>query len=179
MSRLGKIPVAVPKGVKIAYQSPNVLTEGPKGKLSLRVPMGISIEVKDDKVLVGRQANSKQNRSDHGTVRAILVNMIEGVTKGHKKELEIQGVGFRAQVSGQKLELNLGFSHPINFDVPAGVKVTTPKPTEIVIEGLDNALVGNVAAHIRKIKPPEPYKGKGIRYSKEVVRRKQGKAVTK
>ncbi len=179
MSRLGKIPVVCPKEVKMALDGPTVRLEGPKGKLSLSLPQGIGIEQKDGKIMVNRLAQSKQTMANHGTVRSLLVNMITGVTKGHRRDLEIQGVGFRAAVAGQKLTLNLGFSHPIDYTIPAGVKVTTPKPTEIVVEGIDNALVGEVAANLRHLKPAEPYKGKGIRYVGEVVRRKQGKSVTK
>ena len=129
--------------------------------------------------MVARESDTKQNRANQGTIRAHLVNMVTGVTQNHKRDLEIQGVGFRAQVTGQKLTLNLGFSHQIDYTIPAGVKVTTPKPTEVVIEGMDIALVGEVAANIRDKKLPEPYKGKGIRYLGEPVRRKQGKSVTK
>jgi len=179
MSRIGKIPVIVPKDAKVALEEGSVRLEGPKGKLSLDLPLGISIEQKDGTILVSRNSDSKQNRANQGTIRALIVNMVSGVTKGHKKELEIQGVGFRAAVQGTKLTLNLGFSHPVEFSIPAGVKVATPKPTEITIEGIDNALVGYVAASIRRFKIPEPYKGKGIRYVGELVRRKQGKSVTK
>ena len=179
MSRIGKIPVIVPKDAKVALEEASVRLEGPKGKLSLDLPLGISLEQKDGTILVSRNSDSKQNRANQGTIRALIVNMVSGVTKGHKKELEIQGVGFRAAVQGTKLTLNLGFSHPVEFSIPAGVKVATPKPTEITIEGIDNALVGYVAASIRRFKIPEPYKGKGIRYVGELVRRKQGKSVTK
>lgn len=179
MSRIGKIPVIVPKDAKVAIDKGAVRVEGPKGKLSLNLPLGIAVEQKDAKVLVTRNSDTKQNRANQGTIRALIVNMMNGVTKGHKKELEIQGVGFRAAVQGTKLILNLGFSHQIEYIIPAGVKVLAPKPTEIVVEGIDNALVGYVAASIRGFKVPEPYKGKGIRYVGEVVRRKQGKSVTK
>ena len=179
MSRIGKIPVIVPKDAKVILDKGSVRVEGPKGKLSLNLPPGIAIEQKDGRLLVSRGSDAKQNRANQGTVRALLVNMVNGVTKGHKKELEIQGVGFRGAVQGTKLTLNLGFSHPVEFAIPAGVKVLMPKPTEIVVEGIDNALVGYVAANIRGFKIPEPYKGKGIRYVGELVRRKQGKSVTK
>ena len=179
MSRIGKIPCALPGEVKMAVQDGTLKIEGPKGKLSFNLPSGISVEQKDGKIYVNRLSHSQQARANHGTVRAILGNMIDGVTRGHKKELEIQGVGFKAQIQGQKLTLNLGFSHPIEFAIPAGVKVSTPKPTEIIIEGTDCALVGDISAKIRMLKPPEPYKGKGIRYLGEAVRRKQGKSVTK
>ena len=162
-----------------ANESGGVLVNGPKGKLSLKIPSGIKVEQKDDKLFVTREIDTKQSRANQGTTRAHLVNMVTGVTQGHRRDLEIQGVGFRAQVQGQKLTLNLGFSHQVEYDILAGVKVSTPKPTEVIIEGTDIALVGEVAANIRGKKLPEPYKGKGIRYLGEPVRRKQGKSVTK
>ena len=179
MSRIGIIPVSVPKNVKVALSSSSVQIEGPKGKLGLSFPNGIKIEQKEDKIFVNRLGNLKQDRANHGTIRALLVNMIAGVSEGHKRDLEIQGVGFKAQVQGSKLILNLGFSHPVEFQIPKEVKVLAPKPTEISIEGVDKSLVGQVAAQIRSLKPPEPYKGKGIRYAGEIVKRKQGKSVTK
>ena len=179
MSRIGKIPVSVPKEAKVIIENEIIRVEGPKGKLSLSLPLGIKVEQKDGKLLLTRVSDNKQNRANQGTVRALLVNMIKGVTQAHKRELEIQGVGFRAVVAGAKLTLNLGFSHQVEYTIPAGVKVVMPKPTEIIVEGIDNALVGEVAANLRSMKPPEPYKGKGIRYVGEVVRRKQGKSVTK
>ena len=179
MSRLGKIPVTLPQDVKVTVDSASVLVTGPKGKMSLPMPRNIKVEQKDDKLLVNRLNDAKQTKANHGTVRAHLVNMVKGVTQGHKIDLEIQGVGFRGAVQGQKLVLNVGFSHPLEYEIPGGIKVATPKPTEISVEGLDIALVGEVAANIRGLKPPEPYKGKGIRYVGEPVRRKQGKSVTK
>ncbi len=179
MSRIGKIPVVIPKGVKVNLSNGSVTLEGSKGKLSLTLPRGVTLETKDEKIIVSRASDAQQNSANQGTIRATLANMVTGVTQGHKKSLEIQGVGFRAQIQGQKLTLNLGFSTPIDFPVPVGVTVKTPKPTDIEIEGVDIALVGEVAANIRRLKPPEPYKGKGIRYVGEYVRRKQGKSVTK
>jgi len=179
MSRVGKNPVSVPKDVKVNIDASNVNIEGAKGKLSLRVPRGINVEFKDEQLMVTRTSNAKQNRSNHGTIRATLANMVVGVTEGHKKELEIQGIGFRAQLQGTKLSMNLGFSHPVEFEVPEYVKATVTKQTSILIEGPDNALVGQVAAKIRDLKRVEPYKGKGIRYLGENVRRKQGKSATK
>jgi large subunit ribosomal protein L6 len=179
MSRIGKIPVSVPKEVKVVVTAANINFEGPKGKNTLPLPGGITVESKDGTLLVKRSGETKQDRSNHGTTQALIRGMIQGVLKGHVRELEIQGVGFRAQTQGNKLTLNLGFSHPVEYDVPAGVKVTTPKPTIIVLESPDKSLVGLAAAKIRGFKPPEPYKGKGIRYSGELVKRKQGKAVTK
>ena len=179
MSRIGKIPLVLPKEAKLNVTPTSVQIEGPKGKLSAVLPYGIKVEQKDGNILISRVSDSKQARADHGTLRALLKNMIVGVTKGHTKDLEIQGLGFRGQVTGQKLSMILGFSHPVDFMVPKEVKVATPKPTEIKLESADNILLGLVAAQIRAIKPPEPYKGKGIRYVGEVVKRKQGKSVTK
>jgi large subunit ribosomal protein L6 len=179
MSRIAKTPVIVPKNVKIAFDANKVNVEGPKGKLSMSLPAGVKLEQKDDQIMINRLNDTKQSRSNHGTTKRLIVNMCHGVTNGHKKDLEIQGVGFRVAVAGQKLTMNIGFSHPIEFEVPKEVKITAAKPTEISLEGVDKALVGLVAAKIRGFKPPEPYKGKGIRYAGEIVKRKQGKQVTK
>lgn len=179
MSRIGKIPVGVPKEVKITLDTSKVHVEGPKGKLELNIPSGIKVESKDGQLLVTRESDIKQMKATHGTIRAHLVNMVTGVTKGHKKDLEIQGLGFRAQLQGKKIVFSLGLSHPVEFEVPDTVKVAVPTQTSITIEGPDNMAVGQVAASIRAIKPVEPYKGKGIRYVGEFVRRKQGKSVTK
>lgn len=179
MSRKGKIPVSVPKEVKVNVEPTKVSLEGPKGKLSIALPSGIKVELKDSLLNVTRTSDLKQDRANHGTIRARLATMIEGVTKGHKKDLEIQGVGLRCQMSGSKVTFNLGFSHPIDFEVPKEVKVTVPTQTQITVEGADAQLVGLVAAKIKDLKPVEPYKGKGIRFVGEVVKRKQGKSVTK
>lgn len=179
MSRIGTIPVSFPKEVKIAIEKDTIHLEGPKGKVSLKIPAGISAEKKDNSLLFKKHNDLKQTKADHGTTRALIVNIVEGITQGHKKELEIQGVGFRAQLQGSKLLITLGFSHPVEFEIPKEVKLTVAKPTEIKVEGIDKCLVGQVAAQIRGLKPPEPYKGKGIRYLGEYVRRKQGKAITK
>ncbi|MBI5150643.1 MAG: 50S ribosomal protein L6 [Candidatus Omnitrophica bacterium] len=179
MSRIGKIPVAVPKEVKANIGPLNVHIEGPKGKLDLKLPSGIKVELKDGHLLVTRASDDKQARANHGTIRAHLVNMVTGVTMGHKKDLELQGLGFRAQLQGKKVVFNLGLSHPVEFEVPATVKVTVPTQTAITVEGADSMAVGEVAARIRALKPVEPYKGKGLRYAGEFVRRKQGKSVTK
>ena len=179
MSRIGKNPVTLPKEIKVAVADRTVNMEGPKGKLNLTVPFGIKVESKDGQLIVNRAVDNKQNRANHGTVRAHLSNMVEGLINGHKKELDIQGIGFRAQLQGKKIVFNLGFSHPVEYEVPADVKVAVPSQTSIIIEGIDKEKVGQVAAKIRSLKPVEPYKGKGIRYVGEVVRRKQGKSVTK
>ena len=175
MSRKGKIPIPLAKEAKVFVEATQVRIEGSKGKLAFPLPSGIAVEQKEDRLFVTRKTDVKQTKADHGTVRSILVNMIEGVTKGHKKELQISGVGFKAQTLGTKLVLNVGFSHPIEYQIPKDVKVATPQPTQITIEGPDKALVGRVAAEIRDFKRPEPYKGKGIMYVGEVIRRKQGK----
>lgn len=179
MSRIGKIPLDVPKSVKIAINGQTVSVEGPKGKLAYQIPRGITIEQKDAKIVITRKNDSKQNTADHGTTRAILRNMMQGVSEGHRKDLEVQGVGLRVAVQGDKLVMNLGFSHQVEYVIPKTVKITAAKPTEISVEGVDRQVVGQVAAQIRAKKPPEPYKGKGIRYVGEVVKRKQGKSVTK
>ncbi len=172
MSRKGKIPISIVKDAKVFIEKNSVRVEGPKGKLAITLPVGISVEQKDNTLLVLRQGNIKQAKADHGTVWALLVNMLEGVTKGHKKELQISGVGFKAAAAGPKLTLNVGFSHPIEYEIHKDVKVATPTPTSITIDGTDKALVGRVAAEIRDFKRPEPYKGKGIMYVGEVIRRK-------
>lgn len=179
MSRIGKIPVEIPKEVKINISKADIKVEGPKGKLDLTIPHGITVEQKDSQLLVNRISDAKQNRANHGTIRARIARMVEGVKDGHKKDLEIQGIGFRAQLQGKKIVFSLGFSHPIEFEVPADVQVTVPSQTSIIIEGADIVQVGLIASKIRALKPVEPYKGKGIRYVGEVVRRKQGKAVSK
>lgn len=179
MSRIGKIPLSVPKEVKVVIENGCVRLEGSKGKMSLDLPENIKVEHKEGKFFVTRLRDSKQLRANQGTVRAHLKNLIVGVAQGHKRELEIQGVGFRAQLQGNKLVLNLGFSHPVEYEIPKDVKVSAPKPTSLTIEGNDKALVGRVASEIRYIKRPEPYKGKGIRYLGEIVKKKQGKTVTK
>ena len=179
MSRIGKIPVSIPKDVKVALETSHVQLEGPKGKSALKIPYGIKIEKTDTQLKVTRLTDTKQNRANHGTTRASLVNMIEGITKGHRKDLEIQGIGFRAQPKGKQVVFNLGLSHPIEFNVPEDVKISVPSQTSIIVEGADKQRVGEIAAKIRALKPVEPYKGKGIRYVGEFVRRKQGKSVVK
>ena len=179
MSRLAKTPLELPQNVKVSFDQTSVNVEGPKGKLSMTLPAHVVLENKDNKIMVNRVSDTKQARSNHGTTKRLIENMCVGVSNGHKRDLEVQGVGFRVAVQGNKLVMNIGFSHPIEYEIPKDVKVTAAKPTEISVEGVDKALVGLVAAKIRQIKPPEPYKGKGIRYQGEVVRRKQGKQVTK
>ena len=176
MSRIGKKLVAIPKDVKVEVKDGAVCVEGPKGKLTRKLSDRISIEIKDDQLLVKRVANTKVDKSLHGLFRALIVNMIVGVTQGYLKELEIQGVGFKAAVAADKLNMTLGFSHPVNYMIPAGIKIETPKPTQLVIRGIDKELIGEVATEIRAFYPPEPYKGKGIRFVGEYVKKKAGKA---
>jgi len=176
MSRIGNKPVAVPKDVKIEVKDGEVFVEGPKGKLSRRLSDRVSVEVKEGTLLVKRVADTKLDKSMHGLFRALIVNMIKGVTDGYTKELEIIGVGFKAAVAGNNLNLALGFSHPVNVAIPAGIKIETPKPTQLVIKGIDKELIGKISTEIRAIYPPEPYKGKGIRFVGEHVKKKVGKA---
>lgn len=177
MSRVGKLPIVVPQKVKVDLQGATVLVEGPKGKLSHQVPKGLTLESAEGKLHVKREADTKELKSLHGLTRTLVFNMIKGVTDGYMKELEIQGVGYRALVNAGKLELYVGLTHAVIYPIPQGITVEAPKPTQLVVKGIDKALVGMVAARIRDFAPPEPYKGKGIRYVGEVVRRKAGKAV--
>jgi len=177
MSRVGQRPIPIPSQVKIDLQGDTVLVEGPKGKLSYRFSPGISLDLQKEQLLIQRANSEKRLKSLHGLTRTLVDNMVKGVTQGFVKELEIQGVGYRAQVTQGILELFVGFTHPVHYPIPMGITVETPKPTQLVVRGIDKALVGQVAARIRAFAPPEPYKGKGIRYVGEVVRRKAGKAV--
>jgi len=176
MSRIGKKPLTIPKDVKIEVKDRLVSVAGPKGNLSQLLSERISAEIKDNQLVLKRIADTKLDKSLHGLYRALISNMIKGVTEGYVKELEIIGVGFKAQVQGNNLNMQLGFSHPVNFPVPLGIKIETPKPTQIVIRGIDKEKVGEVASEIRAIYPPEPYKGKGVRYAGEYVKKKIGKA---
>lgn len=179
MSRVGKEPITLPKGVKVKLQGKACLVEGVKSKLQLDIPAGINLEITENSVLVKRENETKPVRSLHGTIWVLINNMVIGVTEGFKKELEIIGVGYKAQIKGKSLVLNIGFSHPVEMAVPEGLKVSTPSVTRVLIEGIDKQLVGEFAAKIRRIYPPEPYKGKGIRYVGEEVRKKVGKALAK
>ena len=176
MSRIGKKVVIFPKEVKVEVRDNTIFVEGPKGKLSRRLSPRITLEIKEGELLVKRAADTKMDKSLHGLFRALTVNMIKGVTEGYKKELEIIGVGFKAAVQGNVLNLNLGFSHQVNFSIPQGIKIEAPKQTQLVITGIDKELVGEVSTEIRAIYPPEPYKGKGIRFLGEYVKKKVGKA---
>jgi len=176
MSRIGKKPVMLPNGVKATLAGGAITIEGPKGKLSYAIPTNFKVEVKDNMVSVSRPSDEKQAKATHGLIRSLINNMVIGADKGYTKELEISGVGFKAQVQGKVLSLQLSYTHPVNYNAPEGITIETPKPTQIVIKGADKAKVGEVAAEIRDYYRPEPYKGKGIKYSGEHVRRKAGKA---
>ncbi|MDP6903586.1 MAG: 50S ribosomal protein L6 [Verrucomicrobiota bacterium] len=178
MSRIGKMPVIVPDSVKVTISNRTVSVEGPKGKLQLDLPELTEAKLEDNQVLVTRESDEKRAKAMHGLARSLINNMVIGVEKGFVKKLEIHGVGFKAAVKGQVLNLNLGYSHEINHEIPAGINVSVENNTNITIEGADKAVVGKVAAEVRSYYPVEPYKGKGVRYSDEQVVRKQGKQVT-
>ncbi|MCW3780587.1 50S ribosomal protein L6 [Defluviimonas salinarum] len=175
MSRIGKKPVTVPAGVTATVSGQQVDMKGPKGALSFTATDDVTITLEGNEILVKPRGTSKRARQQWGMSRSMVANLVEGVTKGFKKELEINGVGYRAAMQGNVLKLSLGYSHEVNFEVPQGVTVTTPKQTEIVVEGIDPQLVGQVAANIREWRAPEPYKGKGIKYKNEFIFRKEGK----
>lgn len=178
MSRIGKTPITLPDKVKVTVADGNQVTvEGPKGKLNWELPKSISLTVEGTKLTVERGSENREVRALHGLSRALVNNMVTGVSAGFRKDLEIQGVGFRAAVKGDKLDLSIGYSHPVLFPIPKEIKVAVTDNTKISIEGIDRQLVGQVAADIRAYYPPEPYKGKGIRYAGEQVRRKEGKTV--
>ncbi len=176
MSRIGKNPVLVPTGVEAVINGLNVMVKGPKGALEATMPVGVSIRSEDATVIVERSGNSPTERSRHGLVRSLIANMVTGVTEGYRITLDMVGVGYRAALKGNDLELQVGFSHPVAINAPEGITFEVPAPTKIIVSGIDKALVGQIAANIRRVRPPEPYKGKGIRYEGEVVRRKAGKA---
>lgn len=176
MSRIGLKPITVPAGVEINIDGKNyAVVKGPKGKLEAQFSPEMTIEIADNVINVSRPSDNKKHRSLHGLTRTLLNNMIIGVTEGYSKKLEVVGVGYRAAKQGKNLQLNLGFSHPVVMEDPEGIEVTVPSPTEIVVSGIDKQLVGNYASKIRAWREPEPYKGKGIRYAGEHIRRKEGK----
>src|SRR5512141_186791 len=180
MSRIGRKPVPVPSGVSVTIEGSTVVVTGPKGELKNTFRPELQISQKDGQLVVERSAESKEQRALHGLTRALLANMITGVTAGYRRGLEIIGVGYRAdKKADQPLVLSVGYSHQVRYPEPAGIKISTPTPTTIVVEGIDKQKVGQVAAEIRSVRPPEPYKGKGIRYTGEQVRRKAGKAGAK
>jgi large subunit ribosomal protein L6 len=176
MSRIGKKPIELPASVNVSLSPGRVMVNGPLGELAQDVPARMQIEQTDGTITVTRPTERGDDRALHGLTRSLIANMVEGVTKGYQKQLEITGVGFKAEVRPYGLQLALGFSHSIEYKAPAGIKLTAPVPTQIVIDGSDKALVGQVAAELRGLRPPEPYKGKGIKYAGEVIRRKAGKA---
>ena len=175
MSRIGRKPIQIPKGVTVSVTEGRVTVNGPRGELSQSVSPAMRIERSDGTLTVERPSDRGEHRSLHGLTRSLIANMVEGVTRGFEKRLEIQGVGYRARLQGKALELALGYSHPVSIPPPDGIEFEVPQQTEIIVRGIDKQLVGETAARIRKQRPPEPYKGKGIRYRGEYVRRKVGK----
>ena len=177
MSRIGKAPIAVPSGVTVTLKEGNTVTvKGPKGELTRTVPSSMKLAQENGQVTVTRPSDESNHKSLHGLTRTLIANMVEGVTKGFTKNLELVGVGYKAEVRPYGLQLALGYSHAIEYKAPVGIKLSAPVPTQILVEGSNKEVVGQVAAEIRSLRPPEPYKGKGIRYQGEVVRRKAGKA---
>ena len=175
MSRIGRLPIAIPSGVDVQIESGLVRVKGPKGELSQTVSRDLAFEREDSQLVVTRPTDRKDHRELHGLTRTLIYNMVVGVTEGFEKRLEIQGVGYRAQLKGSDLELAVGFSHPITIKPRDGIAFDVPTPTQVIVKGIDKQMVGQTAAEIRKVRPPEPYKGKGIRYAGEHVRRKVGK----
>jgi large subunit ribosomal protein L6 len=175
MSRIGKKPVAIPAGVTANVAGQTINVKGPKGALELRLPEDVSAKLESGAVQIGPRDDTKRARAMWGMSRSLLANIVTGVTKGFEKRLEITGVGYRAALQGKNLQLSLGYSHEVNYPIPEGITIVTPKPTEIVITGIDKQRVGQVAAEIRDFRPPEPYKGKGVRYAGEYIFRKEGK----
>ncbi len=178
MSRIGRAPITLPAAVKVTSGASQVSVEGPKGKLSLTLPSSVSVALDGQQLKVSISGSEAADHALHGLYRALLANMVQGAAAGFSRELDIVGVGYRAQLQGKALSLHVGFSHPVVVTVPEGLTVELPKPTNVIIKGADKQLVGQFAANLRRIAPPEPYKGKGIRYTGEVVRRKAGKAAT-
>ena len=180
MSRVGRQPVPIPAGVKVRVEDGRVFVEGPKAKLDMAYHRNVKVEVKDaDKVvLVTRQGDDRLSRSLHGLTRTLIANMVQGVTKGYEKRLKIEGIGYQARMDGKGIVLTVGYANPIKMQPPPGITVELPDPTTVVVKGADKQAVGEFAAEVRHVRPPEPYKGKGIRYENEVVRRKEGKSFT-
>jgi len=179
VSRIGRKPIQVPAGVTVTIQGNEIKVKGPKGELGMTNNHNITVNIKDNVIEVSRPDDQKENRALHGLTRALIQNMIKGVTEGYKKILDIVGVGYKAELKNNNLLLSMGYSHPIYFIPPEGIKLETPTPTQIVVTGIDKQLVGQVASKIRSFRKPEPYKGKGIKYSTEVIRRKAGKTAGK
>jgi large subunit ribosomal protein L6 len=177
VSRIGKLPITIPSGVKIAVDTHAVRLEGPKGKLETAIPAGVAIKVEGNVVRVERQGEERRFRALHGLTRKLIANMAQGVTQGFSRILDINGVGYRAEVKGQEIHMTLGYSHPVVFPLPQGVTASVERQVIITLNSADRQLLGEMAAKIRSLRPPEPYKGKGIKYREEVIRRKAGKAV--
>jgi len=175
MSRIGKQPISLPDGVEVSVKPGNVSVKGPKGELEQAVAPEMKVDVSDGTLTVERPTDRGEHRALHGLTRSLIANMVQGVTEGYEKRLEIQGVGYRAQLKGKALEMSLGYSHAVTLEAPDGIEFEVPQPTEVVVRGIDKQLVGEIAARIRKSRPPEPYKGKGVRYHGEHVSRKVGK----
>ncbi|MBA2522697.1 MAG: 50S ribosomal protein L6 [Solirubrobacterales bacterium] len=175
MSRIGNKPIAIPAGVTIDVGPGRVTVNGPKGELTQMISPAMEVKIDDDVLTVARPTDRGEHRALHGLTRSLIANMVEGVTNGFEKRLQIQGVGYRAKPAGKSLELSLGFSHPVSVQAPDGIDFEVPIPTEVIVRGIDKQLVGETAAQIRRHRPPEPYKGKGVRYADEQVRRKVGK----
>jgi large subunit ribosomal protein L6 len=175
VSRIGKQPIELPAGVSVSISPGRVMVNGPLGELAQQVPQRITVEQSDGEIVITRPTERGEDRALHGLTRSLVANMVEGVTKGFEKALEIQGVGYRASMRGADLELNVGYSHPVVMKAPDGITFDVPVPTQVIVKGIDKQRVGQVAAEIRAVRPPEPYKGKGIRYAGEYVRRKVGK----
>ncbi|PWW19308.1 large subunit ribosomal protein L6 [Cytobacillus oceanisediminis] len=175
MSRIGKKPIEIPSGVTVTFDKNTVTVKGPKGELSRSFNPDIEIKVEENVINVSRPSDAKEHRALHGTTRALLANMVEGVSKGFERGLELIGVGYRAQKQGKKLVLNVGYSHPVEIEPEEGLEIEVPSNTKVIVRGTNKERVGALAANIREVRPPEPYKGKGIRYEGEYVRRKEGK----
>jgi len=175
MSRIGKSPIPLPAGVHVSISPGRVMVNGPLGELAQDVPQRMTVEQRDGELVVTRPTERGEDKALHGLTRSLVANMVDGVTKGFEKRLEIQGVGYRAALRGTSLELNVGFSHPVVMPAPDGITFEVPAPTQVVVKGIDRQKVGQVAADVRRVRPPEPYKGKGIRYAGEYVQRKVGK----
>ena len=179
MSRIGRAPIAVPKGVNVTLQNDHVIVKGPKGELTVPVSERLTVKQENDEITLSRPSDISSDRAQHGLARSLINNAVLGVTDGFTRNLEIRGVGYRAQMQSNRLELNLGFSHPVVVEPPEGVKIETPEQTRITVSGIDKQLVGQVAANIRALRPPDSYHGKGVRYEGEYIRLKAGKAAAR
>jgi len=177
LSRIGKLPITVPSGVKVVVEPREVRLEGPKGKLRTTIPAGVTVKVEENVVRVGRETEERKIRALHGLTRKLIANMTQGVSEGFTRVLEINGVGYRAEVKGQEIHITLGFSHPVVFALPEGVSAAVERQVIVTLSAADRQLLGETAAKLRGLRPPEPYKGKGVKYREEVIRRKAGKAV--